>query len=183
MAQVKTKAEFKAMTTPELITYLDGLPKATFDAYVDADTKVRYFIGKYGALFVKYIKGTDLFFTSTLAQSILESGYGRSNQATSGNNFAGVKYNKNIHNDFYTGGNGVKWAKWKTPEDGIKGHIDTLLAKRYENAIKNANSPEQQIIGIVNAGYDPLQSGKKYLSKMQGILNRTKKLFTFGKIK
>jgi hypothetical protein len=183
MATVKTQAEFKAMKTPDLVTYLDGLPKATFDAYVDADTKVKYFIGKYGLIFEKYIKGTNLFYNGVIAQSMYESGYGRSNQAFNGNNFAGVKYNPNIHSDFWTGGNGVKWAKWKTADDGIKGHIDVLLADRYKTARDTTNSPEQQIKGIIKAGYDPASTPTKYLSNMQGILNRVRKLLPFGRIK
>jgi flagellum-specific peptidoglycan hydrolase FlgJ len=95
MANVKTKSDYDKMTNDQLVAYLDKLDKATFNAYVDADTKVRYFVDKYGATFIKAIKGTNLFLSGVIAQSILESGYGRSNQSVNANNFAGVKYNKN----------------------------------------------------------------------------------------
>jgi hypothetical protein len=36
------------MTNKELVDYLDKLDKKTFNSYVDADTKVRYFVDKYG---------------------------------------------------------------------------------------------------------------------------------------
>jgi flagellum-specific peptidoglycan hydrolase FlgJ len=183
MASLKTKADYQKMTNKELVAYLDKLNKSTFDNYVDADTKVRYFVDKFGAIFIIAIKGTGLFLSGVIAQSLLESGYGRSNQSINANNFAGVKYNKNIHSDFWLGANGVKWAKWKTADDGIKGHIDVLLADRYKIARDTTNSPEQQIKGIIKAGYDPLSTPTKYLSNMQGILNRTRKLLPFGRIK
>jgi hypothetical protein len=183
MANVKTKKEFQEMTTPDLVKYLDGLPKATFDAYIDADTKVRYFIGKYGLIFEKYVKGTNLFYNGVIAQSMIESGYGRSNQAFNANNFAGVKYNKNLHSNYWSGANGVKWAKWETADDGIKGHIKVLLADRYKTARDTTNSPEEQIKAIVKAGYDPASTPSGYLSRMQGILNRVRKLLPFGRIK
>jgi flagellum-specific peptidoglycan hydrolase FlgJ len=183
MATVKTKKEFDAMSTPNLILYLDSLPKATFDGYVDPNVKVRYFIGKYGTIFEKYVKDTNLFYNGVIAQSIFESGYGRSNQAFNANNFAGVKYNKNIHSDFWTGANGVKWAKWESADAGIKGHIDVILASRYKTARDTTNSPEQQIKGFITAGYDPLSTPTHYLSQMQGILNRVRKLLPFGRIK
>jgi hypothetical protein len=182
MANVKTKKEFDAMTTQDLIKYLDGLPKATFDAYVDADTKLRYFIGKFGKIFAKEIEGTELFFDAVVPQSIGESGWGRSNACFNANNFGGVKYNPNIHSAYWTSSNGTKWAKWNTPEEGIKGHISVLLADRYAKARKDANSPEQQIKMFVSAGYDPLLSPAKYLSNIQGNINRVRKLTGLGRI-
>jgi len=181
MASLKTKADYQKMTSAELISYLDKLDRATFNAYVDADTKVRYFVDKFGAIFIKGIKGTGLFLSGVMAQSILESGYGRSNQATNANNFAGVKYNKNIHPAYWTGGDGTKWAKWNTAEEGINNHIKTLLFDRYKNARLNAKSPEEQIKGFVQAGYDTI-SPSAYLRPIQGNISRIRKLLPFGRI-
>jgi flagellum-specific peptidoglycan hydrolase FlgJ len=181
MANVKSKADYDKMTNAQLVDYLDKLDKATFDNYVDADTKVRYFVDKYGAYFIIGIKGTGLFLSGVIAQSILESGYGRSNQAVNGNNFAGVKYNKNIHPAYWTGGDGTKWAKWNTAEEGINNHIKTLLSDRYKNARLNAKSPEEQIKGFVQAGYDTI-SPSAYLRPIQGNISRVRKLLPFGRI-
>jgi flagellum-specific peptidoglycan hydrolase FlgJ len=181
MANVKTRADYDKMTNKELVSYLDKLDKATFDDYVDANTKVRYFVDKYGAIFIKAIKGTNLFLSGVIAQSILESGYGKSNQAVNANNFAGIKYNKNIHSAYWTGGDGTKWAKWSTPEEGINNHIKTLLLDRYKSARLNAKSPEEQIIGFIEAKYDSI-SPKLYLSKIKGNISRVRKLLPFGKI-
>jgi len=181
MAQVKTKKEFEAMTTPTLITYLDSLPTKTYDGYVDADTKVRYFIGKYGKLFLNEIKGTGLFFSAVIPQTIGESGYGRSGVFMGGNNFGGVRYNKNIHPYFYQSSTG-KWAKWATPEEGVKGYISNLKSSRYAKARSEASTPEQQIIKLIEAGYDPESTPKKYLRGIQGNINRVRKLTGLGRI-
>jgi flagellum-specific peptidoglycan hydrolase FlgJ len=181
MSRLKTKADYEKMTNAQLVSYLDKLDSKTFNSYVDADTKVRYFIDKFGAFFIKAIKGTGLFLSAVIPQSILESGYGRSNQSVNANNFAGVKYNKNIHSAFWTGGDGTKWAKWSTPEEGINNHIKTLMGERYKNARLNAKSPEEQIKMFVEAGYDII-SPTLYLSKLKGNISRVRKLLPFGRI-
>jgi flagellum-specific peptidoglycan hydrolase FlgJ len=105
MASLKTKADYDKMTNKELISYLDKLDKATFNNYVDCNTKVRYFVDKYGESFIKLIKGTGLFLSGVIAQSMYESGYGRripTDKITGviSNNFAGIKYNPNIHEGY-----------------------------------------------------------------------------------
>ena len=64
---VKTRKELDAMTNDQLVAYLNGLSKANFNGYVDADTKVRYFIYLYGEGIAKAIKGTGLFFSGIVA--------------------------------------------------------------------------------------------------------------------
>ena len=55
---VKSTSEMKDLTNDQLVAYLNGLPKSTFNDYIDADTKVRYFIYLYGDGIAKAIKGT-----------------------------------------------------------------------------------------------------------------------------
>ena len=179
---VKTKAQLNALSNPELIKYLDSLSQATFNSYVDADTKVRYFIAKYGELFMKEIKGTGLFFSAVIPQTMFESGYGRSTIFMNGNNFGGVRYVSSIHPNYYLSSAGSKWAKWATPEEGVKGYIKVLLNKRYANALKNASSPEQQILMIHDAGYDPSTKSSVYLSRVKGNIQRVRKLVPIGRI-
>jgi hypothetical protein len=179
--KVKTKSEMKELTNDQLVDYLDKLPYTTFAGYVDVDTKIRYFLAKFGVLFAKEVKGSGLFLSAVIPMSITESFYGRSNIFEKGNNFGGVRYNKAIHPDFYQSSTG-KWAKWANYEEGMKGYIGNLKSKRYEKARKNAKSPEEQILLIHDAGYDPLTTRKEYLGKMQGNVNRVRKILGFGLI-
>jgi hypothetical protein len=181
MATVKTKKEFDAMSTPDLIIYLDTLPDATYNSYVNGDVKMRYYLGKYGKMFANEIKGTNIFFSAVIPQTIGENGWGRSNVFLKGNNFGGVRYNKNIHPDFIVTKNG-KFAKWTTIEEGIKGYISNLKGSRYAEARNNTSTPEQQIIKFIEAGYDPESTPKEYLSKIKGNINRVRKLTGLGRI-
>jgi flagellum-specific peptidoglycan hydrolase FlgJ len=188
---VKTRKELDAMTNDQLVAYLNGLSKANFNGYVDADTKVRYFIYLYGEGIAKAIKGTKLFFSGIVAMKITESGYGR-NIPTGSFNFGGVKYNPNIHQDFVLADtseivNGkrvfikAKFAKFKDAEDGIKRNIAVLLGERYKNARINARSPEEQIRMIAQAGYTTTPANS-YLKLMQGNIERVRKKTGFGRI-
>ena len=53
------------------------------------------FIKKYGVGVADAIKGTNLFFPTVMAQSALESGYGK-NIPEGSNNFGGIKYNSSL---------------------------------------------------------------------------------------
>ena len=165
-----TKSDYDKMTNDQLVAYLDKIDKSTFNSYVDADTKVRYFVDKYGEAFINAIKGTGLFLSGIMAQSILESGYGRNlptdkKTGALSNNFAGIKYNPNIHdafvvidtNEFINGKKvlvkDVKFAKFTNATEGIKQHFQVLLADRYKKARTNAKSPEEQVKIIIEEGY------------------------------
>lgn len=188
---VKSTSEMKNMTNDQLVTYLNGLSKSYFNSYVDADTKVRYFIYLYGDGIARGVKGTGLFFSAITALKILESGYGR-NIPLNSFNFGGVKYNPNIHEDFVLSDtseivNGkrvfvkAKFAKFKNAEDGIKKNIAVLLGDRYKKARTNARSPEEQIKMIAQAGYTTTPS-TQYLKLMQGNIDRVRKKTGFGRI-
>lgn len=189
---VKTKSELDKLTNEELVSYLNKLSKTDFNSYVDADTKVRYFIYLYGEGIARAIKGTGLFFPAITALKITESGYGR-NIPTGSFNFGGVKYNSNIHDsyvlsDTYEVKNGkrvlvkdTKFAKFKNAEDGIKQNIQVLLGDRYKNARLNSKSPEEQIIMIAKSGYTTTPSSE-YLNLMSGNIKRVAKKTGFGKI-
>ena len=189
---VKIKSELDKLTNDELVKYLNSLSKTNFNQFVDADTKVRYFIYIYGEGIAKAIKGTGLFFPAIVAMKITESGYGR-NIPTGSFNFGGVKYNPNIHDGFvladtYEIINGrrvlvrdTKFAKFKNAEDGIRQNIRILLGDRYKNAREQAKSPEEQIKMIARAGYTTTPADK-YLRLMSGNIKRVAKKTGFGKI-
>lgn len=198
MASLKTKADYDKMTNEELVVYLDKLNKTTFNSYVDADTKVRYFVDKFGVAFINAIKGTGLFLSGIIAQSIFESGYGRNiptdkKTGVISNNFAGIKYNSNIHQGYVISDSSevvkgrkvptynVKFAKFSDPTEGIKKHFSVLLGDRYKNARINAKSPEEQIKMLVQAGYSTM-SPTSYVNLMKGNISRVRKLLPFGRI-
>ena len=74
-----------------------------------------------------------------------------------------------------------KFAKFKDVESGFKAHIQVLMLDRYKKARLNSKSPEEQIKGFVQAGYDSI-SPTLYLSKIKGNIARVRKLLPFGRI-
>lgn len=198
MASLKTKADYDKMTNEELVNYLDKIDKKTFNSYVDADTKVRYFVDKFGVPFINAVKGTGLFLSGIIAQSIYESGYGRNlpTDKTTGaisNNFAGIKYNPSVHDSYVIADTtevvrgkkvptyNVKFAKFNDPTEGIKKHFEVLMSDRYKNARLNAKSPEEQIKMLVQAGYSTMNP-TTYVNQMKGNISRVRKLLPFGRI-
>lgn len=198
MANLKSKSDYAKMTNDELVAYLDKLDKSTFNSYVDADTKVRYFVDKFGVPFITAVKGTGLFLSGIIAQSIFESGYGRNlptDKVTGAisNNFAGIKYNPAIHDSYVVADTtevvrgrkvsvpNTKFAKFKDPTEGIKKHFAVLLSDRYKNARLNAKSPEEQIKMLVQAGYSTMNA-TTYVNLMKGNISRVRKLLPFGRI-
>lgn len=188
----KTKSDYDKMTNDELVAYLDALSKDTFNSFVDADTKVRYFLFKYGKQFADAVKGTNLFYAGVVAQSIGETGYGRSTLASQANNFAGVKYIKSIHSDFYetqtkevvkgkTITVSAKFAKFPTALEGIQNHIATLLKPAYSKARATAKSPEEQIKMIVEAGYATMNP-TTYVNQIKGNIRRIQNKVPIGKV-
>jgi flagellum-specific peptidoglycan hydrolase FlgJ len=176
----KTKSDYDKMSNDDLVAYLDKLDLKTFNSLVDGDTKVRYFIYKYGKEFAEALKGTNLFYAGVLAQSMFESGYGRSDKTQKANNFAGVKYNSKLHPDFYQT-KSAKWAKFPTAKEGINNHIDTLMLPRYQKARLTAKSPEEQIKMIVQAGYDSTPPND-YVNFIKGNIRRVQNKVPIGKI-
>jgi len=193
-----TKSDYDKMTNEQLVAYLDKVDKSTFNGFVDADTKVRYFVDKYGEAFINAIKGNGLFLSGIMAQSILESGYGRNlptdkKTGALSNNFAGIKYNPKVHdafvvidtNEFINGKKvlvkDVKFAKFTNPTEGIKQHFQVLLADRYKKARTNAKSPEEQVKMIIEAGY-ATANPTTYVNLLKGNIARIRKLLPFGKI-
>jgi len=144
-------------------------------------------LAKFGGFIVKLIKGTNLFFPAMVAQSITESGYGRSVPEGS-NNYAGIKYAPKLAgvvgfvlSDTTEVINGrkmyvkQKFSKFINPEAGFAAHIQVLLGDRYKNARLNAKSPEEQLRMIAAAGYSTTPANR-YASDMRGNIKRVKDL-------
>lgn len=193
MSNVKSCSEMKTMPQKSLVAYLESLDDDTYNSYVCADAKVRYFIIKYGSGIVNSIKGTNLFFPAVVAQSILESGYGRKIPKDS-NNFAGIKYSPNLEGvigyveaDTTEKVRGVKvrvkakFSKFKDVESGFKAHIQVLMGDRYAFARNNTKSPEEQIIEIAKAGYTSTPP-KEYLNAMKGNIDRVRDMTKIARV-
>jgi flagellum-specific peptidoglycan hydrolase FlgJ len=189
---VKSKSDLMAMSNPQLINYLDNLDVDLFKGFVDADTKVRYFVAKYGEGIARAIKGTNLFFPAVVAQSITESGYGRSELTSKANNFGGIKYNPKIHSGYifadtteFLNGKRVKitarFAKFTDVAEGFKSHVNVLMADRYKNARNLAKTPEEQITMFAKAGYTTTPP-KEYLDTMRGNIKRVRDKYKISKI-
>ena len=151
------------------------------------------FIQLYGIGVASAIKGTNLFFPAVMAQSALESGYGKYIPEGS-NNFGGIKYNSSIPGVIgyiiqdtteVVKGKKVKtqakFAKFKDVQSGFKAHVDVLLGDRYKVARNTAKTPEEQILMIAKAGYtttNPIN----YLNSMKGIIEATRDIAQIGRI-
>ena len=151
------------------------------------------FIKTYGVGVANAIKGTGLFFPAVIAQSALESGYGKS-IPTGSNNFGGIKYNASLPNVVgyvtedtteYKNGKKInttaKFAKFKDVESGFRAHVDVLLGDRYKMARLTAKTPEEQILMIAKAGYtttNPIT----YLNSMKGIIEASRDIAQIGRI-
>lgn len=151
------------------------------------------FIKTYGVGVANSIKGTGLFFPAVIAQSALESGYGKS-IPTGSNNFGGIKYNASLPGVIgyitqdtteYKNGKKVKttakFAKFKDVESGFRAHVQVLLLDRYKTARLTAKTPEDQILMIAKAGYtttNPI----KYLNSMKGIIEASRDIAKIGRI-
>jgi flagellum-specific peptidoglycan hydrolase FlgJ len=185
MPNVKDKAELLKMPQADLIKYCESLDEPTYNGYLDADVKVRYFLAKYGRGIANAIKKTNLFFPAVVAQSITESGYGR-RIPTDSNNFGGIKYAPNLAGvigyvlaDTTEVVNGkkipvkAKFSKFADAESGFKAHVQVLLGDRYKNARLNAKTPEEQIKMIASAGYTT-SNPTAYVNSMKGNINRVR---------
>lgn len=156
-------------------------------------TATKEFIKKYGIGVANSIKGTGLYFPAVIAQSALESGYGKSIPEGS-NNFGGIKYNPSLagvvgyvsaDTTEVVKGKKVnikqKFSKFKDVESGFKAHIEVLLADRYKTARDKAKSPEEQILMIAKAGYTTTNP-QSYLNSMKGIIEAARDISKLGRI-
>lgn len=188
----KTKSDYDKMSNDDLVAYLDKLPINTFKSFVDADTKVRYFLYKYGKEFAEALKGTNMFFAGVVAKSIYESGFGRSGLTQNANNFAGVKYIQAKHSDFYetqtkevVKGKSVtvsaKFAKFPTASEGINVLVkDTLMSPRYLKA-RQQSTPEDFIYELAKAGF-ATANPTLYKNQIKGIIRRVQNKIPIGRV-
>lgn len=135
------------------------------------------FIQKYSDSVVRAVAGTKLFASVKMAQMIIESGYGKSANATKGNNFFGIKKGVNWNGEtifLNTPKDKIKiseFRKYKNAEESIKDHSNFLIKnKRYTtNGVFLARTPEEQIKAIATAGY---AESKNYANTIINLINK-----------
>lgn len=152
------------------------------------------FAKKFAPGIAQAIRGTMLFLPAVLAQSALESGYGKRIPKDS-NNFGGIKYNPNLPGvvgyvlgdttEYTKSGKPYrtveKFAKFKDVESGYKAHVKVLMLDRYKNARLNAKTPEEQILMFAKAQYTT-GNPYKYLNSMKSIIEAMRDITKLGRI-
>ena len=187
----KTKSDYDKMSNDELVAYLDKLDINLFKSYTDGDTKIRYFLYKYGKPFAEALKGTGLFYAGVVGQSAYESGFGRSEATLKANNFAGIKYVAGKHPDFYEmltyeniKGKRVKvlakFAKYPTALEGIQVFVDVLKLPKY-NSARKVSTPEDQVYELAKAGF-ATANPTGYKNDIKGIIRRIQNKIPIGKV-
>ena len=145
--------------------YLRNMKKILFATIVAllsvlcmADSPQKSYIGKYSGLAVEEMYRTGVPASITLAQGLLESGYGLSELAVKGNNHFGIK----CHNS-WTGAKvyydddakGECFRKYDSPEESFKDHSDFLRYRdRYRFLFElDPSDYKGWAYGLKKAGY------------------------------
>ncbi|MBO4645383.1 MAG: glucosaminidase domain-containing protein [Bacteroidales bacterium] len=130
------------------------------------------FLNRYAQECVDACQGTGIFPSVTIAQAIVESGWGNS---TPGNNLFGIvahnQYSPYWKGEYITAndnGNTRKFRKYATTADSIKDHTYFLQKNgRYAKALA-ASTPEEQARELAAAGY---AESKSYADTLIKVIN------------
>ena len=124
------------------------------------------FIGEYGKYAIRGTRFTNVFPSVTLAQAILESGWGKSDLTTQANNFFGIKATDDwsgekvlMTTQEYENNQYITiqdwFRKYTNPKKSFEDHIQFLKDNsRYkDNGVFSAKTPEEQATALQKAGY------------------------------
>jgi len=133
------------------------------------------FISKHKKAIIEETYNTKIFPSVKMAQMIVESGWGENLAVKKANNYFGIKATPSWKGDkvsLPTSKDSTKvstFRKYQNAQDSIKDHNNFLLNNgRYEKAgVFTANTPEQQIDFIANAGY---AEDSKYANLLKDVL-------------
>ena len=112
----------------------------------------------------------------TLAQWMIESGWGKSRLATKAYNFGGIKYTNRLSVETKRYGS---YCKFKNPSEFIRGYWDLLESERYEGWREAAEKgPNDFLKFIVSKGY--VGKGKtkqsRYIQNVQKTVPKAREL-------
>lgn len=140
------------------------------------------FLSTYAPVAVLATAGTPLFPSITLAQAILESGWGKSSLTTKHNNFFGIKaaggwQGKTVNMSTGEVFNGSKvtiksdFRAYDSPLESFKDRVKFLTENtRYKaNGVFDAQTPEEQAYALKRAGY---ATATNYAETLIGLINQ-----------
>lgn len=112
-----------------------------------------------------------IYVSVMLAQSALESGYGKSELTKKYNNYFGILADKSWTGKKITFTNGFTYRVYESAMESVQDYINFLLKNsRYKKeGVFNAASPEEQANALQNAGYAGTTT--TYAGKIISIIN------------
>ena len=120
----------------------------------------RDFINKHSQAVIRAGKGTGIFPSVSMAQMIIESGWGKDTLPRKYNNYFGVKKGGWTGKTVWlpTPKDAKPYSEFRvynSPQESIEDHITFLQKnKRYEkNGVFNSRTPEEQLYALKRAGY------------------------------
>ena len=129
----------------------------------------------------KYAPKYDICVRSPIiAQAVLESDFGTSELAKNANNYFGLKYKASVANDFYIKigseqnedgsytSSVMKWCKFHSMEEGVKGYFEFIYASRYVN-LKGVSEPKTYLENIKADGY---ATSLNYVSNLMNVIEK-----------
>ena len=138
------------------------------------DQKIDKYLSEFAPIAIEEMKKYKISASITLAQGLLESGYGEGRLAIRGNNHFGIKCHKEwdgkkiYHDDDKKG---ECFRKYKDPKESYRDH-SLFLATRPRYAFLfdyNINNYKQWAFGLKKAGY---ATDKKYPIKLINLIER-----------
>ena len=138
------------------------------------DQKIDKYLSEFAPIAIEEMKKYKIPASITLAQGLLESGYGEGRLAIRGNNHFGIKCHKEwdgkkiYHDDDKKG---ECFRKYKDPKESYRDH-SLFLATRPRYAFLfdyNINNYKQWAFGLKKAGY---ATDKKYPIKLINLIER-----------
>jgi len=142
--------------------------------YPSNEQKINKYLSKFASIAIEEMKKYKIPASITLAQGLLESGYGEGRLATKGNNHFGIKCHKKwvgkkiYHDDDEKG---ECFRKYKDPKESYRDH-SLFLTERPRYAFLfdyNIYNYKQWAYGLKKAGY---ATDKKYPLKLINLIER-----------
>lgn len=131
------------------------------------------YISKYSKLAMEEQARYGIPASVTLAQGILESGWGESHAAVSHNNHFGIRCQKKIHNkecaDYIDAGEKIRIMKYLSVKDSYRAHSIYLTTTKYKDLKSTCGKSYSWCNELQHRGYS---ADKKYAEKLKNIIRK-----------